>query len=125
MSPEPVLDQVNESPSSTAPTKKVITNLGNEPTYSYALASQPEFFTYPNPVHDNTLKFKLLGLNRPEKFHFEIIEVTGRVLYKKEILIKEGIEYDVQLEKTTGSNLLILKLYNEEHSFIKRIVLSK
>jgi hypothetical protein len=87
--------------------------------------SDAELLVYPEPVIENSFYYSVQNLSEADFYNFELLDITGRIIHRENVWIEPGVEYDVQLESNLETSLLILRLYNEENTHIKKIALSR
>jgi glucose/arabinose dehydrogenase len=64
---------------------------------SITLTSLYNLFIYPNPVHD-VLKIKL-SLSKAENLHIQVIDINGRIVYKKSKFVAAGAgEFEINVK---------------------------
>ena len=79
---------------------------------------------YPEPVTENTIFYSIQHIREADMYDLELLDLSGRVILRDRVWIEPGVEYEIGLKSTIEKSLLILRIYNEENTHIKKIALS-
>ncbi|MBN1952849.1 MAG: hypothetical protein JW801_16720 [Bacteroidales bacterium] len=83
--------------------------------------TKSSLFVYPNPLRGNSLHYMLTDMKEDGMYNVELVDLSGRILYREESWIEAGKDNELLFEKPFDISLLIFRVYNQDEMHLHKV----